>query len=491
MRALVSPRTPRSHHPGCPLLLPATRPDLQAEHPAAPSAELGGGTGAAERGCVRRGGTNGAAAPPRCHYNSAAPEQECAAGALEPNYPNYVDLPSRCELCRRRPRAATRTNVCLSCKKGAGAFLPPYSPQQPYFGNEKSLLSHPDITCGAQRRRGRVTDGDHTAMDAHRSQQGPTRGSARTIRLCVPLLGSPRPPQRRLPSFPSTALGQLRSPSHQLGSIGSQRIPGSKPSWRSTEPTGRAFTAPLPAAHPEQSFGGTPPPPASAPHGPVSQPNSCCTPPRSYSDNRLHFHAAQTHTAPGRQISRDCPPCCQVRPAGEVCLSLLPAGEAQHCSAPHLHRELPLSPTDPSARSGHRMPSHSRVEGLIARDGTQSLGEHRENLHSPEQQRSWAAIPIGRAPRALLGAAPHGLSAGAALPGSHFPAESGCTLCSEGRYPQQSVSVGWRGRISPWGCSGVSAALWVLCAVGVRPPARSRAGDTRTARCSRTDRFGV
>lgn len=260
MRALVSPRTPRSHHPGCPLLLPATRPDLQAEHPAAPSAELGGGTGAAERGCVRRGGTNGAAAPPRCHYNSAAPEQECAAGALEPNYPNYVDLPSRCELCRRRPRAATRTNVCLSCKKGAGAFLPPYSPQQPYFGNEKSLLSHPDITCGAQRRRGRVTDGDHTAMDAHRSQQGPTRGSARTIRLCVPLLGSPRPPQRRLPSFPSTALGQLRSPSHQLGSIGSQRIPGSKPSWRSTEPTGRAFTAPIPAAHPEQSFGGTPPP---------------------------------------------------------------------------------------------------------------------------------------------------------------------------------------------------------------------------------------
>lgn len=260
MRALVSPRTPRSHHPGCPLLLPATRPDLQAEHPAAPSAELGGGTGAAERGCVRRGGTNGAAAPPRCHYNSAAPEQECAAGALEPNYPNYVDLPSRCELCRRRPRAATRTNVCLSCKKGAGAFLPPYSPQQPYFGNEKSLLSHPDITCGAQRRRGRVTDGDHTAMDAHRSQQGPMRGSARTICLCVPLLGSPRPPQRRLPSFPSTALGQLRSPSHQLGSIGSQRIPGSKPSWRSTEPTGRAFTAPIPAAHPEQSFGGTPPP---------------------------------------------------------------------------------------------------------------------------------------------------------------------------------------------------------------------------------------
>lgn len=258
MRALVSPRTPRSHHPGCPLLLPATRPDLQAEHPAAPSAELGGGTGAAERGCVRRGGTNGAAAPPRCHYNSAAPEQECAAGALEPNYPNYVDLPSRCELCRRRPRAATRTNVCLSCKKGAGAFLPPYSPQQPYFGNEKSLLSHPDITCGAQRRRGRVTDGDHTAMDAHRSQQGPTRGSARTIRLCVPLLGSPRPPQRRLPSFPSTALGQLRSPSHQLGSIGSQRIPGSKPSWRSTEPTGRAFTAPLPAAHPEQSSAGLP-----------------------------------------------------------------------------------------------------------------------------------------------------------------------------------------------------------------------------------------
>lgn len=55
MRALVSPRTPRSHHPGCPLLLPATRPDLQAEHPAAPSAELGGGRGQ-QSGAVSAGG---------------------------------------------------------------------------------------------------------------------------------------------------------------------------------------------------------------------------------------------------------------------------------------------------------------------------------------------------------------------------------------------------------------------------------------------------
>lgn len=295
--------------------------------------------------------------------------------------------------------------------------------------------------------------------------------------------------------------GCPHSPAPHWVSSGAHRIswvPSAPKGSRAPNRAGAAQSQPAvlsrhPSRQPTQSraLGTPPPPPASASHGPVSQPSSCCAPPRSYSDNRLHFHAAQTHTAPGRQISRGCPPCCQVRPAGEVCLSLLPAGEAQHSSAPHLHRELPLSPTDPSARSGHRIPSHSRVEGLIARDGTQSLGEHRENLHSPEQQRSWAAIPIGRAPRAVLGAAPHGLSAGAALPGSHFPAESGCTLCSEGRYPQQSISVGWRGRISPWGCSGVSAALWVLCAVGVRPPARSRAGDTRTARCSRTDRFGV
>lgn len=310
--------------------------------------------------------------------------------------------------------------------------------------------------------------------------------------LCA-AAGLPPAPPKAAALIPQHRTGSAQEP---IASAGFHRLP-EDPGLQTELAQHRAdrpcFHGTHPGSPPRAELWGhpPPPPPASAPHGPVSQPSSCCAPPRSYSDNRLHFHAAQTHTAPGRQISRDCPPCCQVRPAGEVCLSLLPAGEAQHCSAPHLHRELPLSPTDPSARSGHRMPSHSRVEGLIARDGTQSLGEHRENLHSPEQQRSWAAIPIGRAPRAVLGAAPHGLSAGAALPGSHFPAESGCTLCSEGRYPQQSVSVGWRGRISPWGCSGVSAALWVLCAVGVRPPARSRAGDTRTARCSRTDRFGV
>lgn len=55
-----------SHHPGCPLLLTATRADLQAEHPAASSTELGKG-GWAQSRAVPAGGVKAAAAPPRCH----------------------------------------------------------------------------------------------------------------------------------------------------------------------------------------------------------------------------------------------------------------------------------------------------------------------------------------------------------------------------------------------------------------------------------------
>lgn len=75
MRALVSPRTPRSHHPGCPLLLPATRPDLQAEHPAAPSAELGGGDGGSRAGLCPPGGHK------RCRSSSTVPLQFCCSRA--------------------------------------------------------------------------------------------------------------------------------------------------------------------------------------------------------------------------------------------------------------------------------------------------------------------------------------------------------------------------------------------------------------------------